>query len=130
MKFGRVSKTVLVGFTLLFAASAFAAEQKTLELNNPVIVNGTLLEPGAYKFRWEGSGTNVQLSILRGRRVVATAPAHEVELQNKPDYDGDVVRNGSEGPGTLSAVMIRGNRTSLELDSPGGSITEAAGASK
>jgi hypothetical protein len=130
MKFGKVSKTALLGFTSLFAASAFAADQKTLELNNPVIVNGTLLEPGTYKFRWVGSGTNIQLSVLRGSRVVATAPAHEVELQRAPDYDADVVRRGSEGPGTLSAVMIRGKRRSVELDSPGGSVMEAAGASK
>lgn len=130
MKFGMVSKSVLLSFVSLFAVSAFAADQKNLELNNPVIVNGTLLEPGTYKFRWAGSGSNVQLNILQGGRVVATAPAHVVELERASAYDADVVHKGPEGPGLLSAVLIRGKRMSVELDTPGGSLVEAAGASK
>ncbi len=129
MKFGIVSKTVLLGFASLFAVSAFAADQKTLELNNPVIVNGTLLEPGSYKFRWSGSGSNIQLNILQGSRLVVTAAAHEVDLEKASDYDADVVLKGPEGSGLLSAVLIRGKRMSVELDTPGGSV-EAAGASK
>ena len=53
MKFATVSKSLVMGLALLLASSAFAATKASLQLNNPVTVNGTKLKPGDYKLQWE-----------------------------------------------------------------------------
>ena len=54
MKFATVSKSMVLGLALLLASSAFAATKGSLELLDPVNVNGTTLKPGDYKVQWEG----------------------------------------------------------------------------
>jgi hypothetical protein len=49
MKFATVSKSLVLGLALLLASSAFAATKGSLQLSNPVTVNGTTLKPGDYK---------------------------------------------------------------------------------
>ena len=80
MKFATVSKSLVMALALLLASSAFAATKGSLQIGNPVTVNGTTLKPGDYKVQWEGSGPNVEVSILQGKNVVAKAPAHVVDL--------------------------------------------------
>ena len=50
MKFATVSvsisKTLVLGVALLLASSAFAATKASLQLSNPVTVNGTTLQAG------------------------------------------------------------------------------------
>ncbi len=87
MTFAKVSKSLVLGLALLMASSAFASSKANLELINAVTVNGTTLKPGDYKVQWEGSGPNVELSILKGKDVVAKVPAHVVELQTPSSND-------------------------------------------
>ena len=70
-----------MGLALLLASSAFAATKAELNLRNPTTVNGTKLKPGDYKLQWDGSGPNVEVSIMQGKTVVAKVPAKVVDLQ-------------------------------------------------
>jgi len=115
MKFATVSKTVVLGLALMLAASAFAASKANLQINHPVTVNGTKLKPGEYKFQWEGSGPNVELSILQGSKVVAKVPAHVVELETPAAYDAAVTRNSDSGTESLAGIRLQGKKFSLEL---------------
>jgi hypothetical protein len=115
MKFATVSKSLVLGLALLLASSAFAATKATLQLNNAVTVNGATLKAGEYKLQWEGSGPNVELSILQGKNVVAKTPAHVVELQTAAANDAAVTRKNDSGPNTLAAVRFQGKKLSLEL---------------
>jgi hypothetical protein len=118
MKFatGSISKTLVLGAALLLASSAFAAATKaSLELTNPVTVNGTTLQPGEYKVQWEGDGPNVEVSILQGKNVVAKAPAHVVELQTVAADDAAVTRKTDNGPNSLTGIRFHGKKLSLEL---------------
>ena len=100
MKFATVSKSLVMGLALLLASSAFAATKANLQLSNPVLVNGTQLKPGDYKIQWDGSGPNVELSIIQGKNVVAKVPAHIVELANPAAYDAAVThKNDSDRVG-------------------------------
>src|SRR5271155_4392797 len=101
MKFATVSisKPLVLGAALLLASSALAATKPaSLELTNPVMVNGTTLKPGEYKVQWEGDGPNVEVSILQGKNVVVKAPAHVVELQIAAADDAAVTRKRGDGP--------------------------------
>jgi hypothetical protein len=115
MKFATVSKSLLMGMALLLAASAFAATKASLQLSNPVMVNGTKLKAGDYKIQWEGSTGNVELSIMQGKNVVAKVPAHIVELQTPSANDAAVTRKNESGPNTLAGVRFQGKKLALEL---------------
>lgn len=66
--------STLVAF--LMTGALFAAENtKSLTINTPVQVNGTVLKPGDYKVSWEGTGPAVTVKFVKGKETVATAPA-------------------------------------------------------
>jgi hypothetical protein len=115
MKFATVSKSLVLGLAVLLASSAFAATKANLQLNNPVLLNGTTLKPGEYKVQWEGSGPNVELSIMQGKNVIAKVPAHVVDLQTPSAYDAAVTQKNDSGPNTLAGVRFQGKKFALEL---------------
>ena len=53
---------------------------------------GTTLKAGDYKVEWEGSGPEVQVSILRGKNIVAKVPAKLVDLDKNAPNDAAVVK--------------------------------------
>jgi len=115
MKFATVSKSLVMGLAVLLASSAFAATKADLQLNNPVLVNGTQLKPGDYKIQWDGSGPNVELSIIQGKNVVAKVPAHIVELPAPATYNAAVTHKNDSGPNSLAGVRFQGKKTAIEL---------------
>ncbi|MGA8216016.1 MAG: hypothetical protein WB799_20670 [Candidatus Sulfotelmatobacter sp.] len=115
MKFATVSKSLVLGLALLLASSAFAGTKASLELSNPVIVNGTTIKPGDYKLEWEGSGPSVELSIMQGKTVVAKVPARVVDLPTPAANNAAVTRKNDSGPSSLAGVRFQGKRFALEL---------------
>jgi hypothetical protein len=119
MKFATVSvslsKALVLGSALLLASTAFAGTKANLQLSDPVTVNGTQLKAGDYKLTWEGSGPNVELSITKGKTVVAKVPAHLVELQAPAPQDAAITMKNDSGPNSLTSVRFEGKKFSLEL---------------
>ena len=115
MKFATVLKSLVFGLALLLASSAFAATKGSLQLSNPVTVNGTKLKPGDYKVQWEGTGPNVELSIMQGSNVLAKVPAHVVELQTPAANDAAVTRKDDSGSRSLTGVRFQGKKFALEV---------------
>ena len=107
MKFATVAKSVGMGLALLLASSAFAATKATLTLQGPTIINGAKLKPGAYKLEWEGSGPNVEVSIMQGKKVVAKVPAKIVDLNAASQNDAAVPAKDS--PATHGAAIALGS---------------------
>jgi hypothetical protein len=119
MKCAAVSKSVALGLALLLAASAFAASKASLQLNNPVTVNGTTLKAGDYRVQWEGTGSNVEVSILQGRTVMAKLPARVVDLQSPSSDNAAVTRKNDSGPNSLTSIRFQGKKFALELAEAG-----------
>jgi hypothetical protein len=115
MKFSTVSKSVVLGCALLLASSAFAVTKANLQIFNPVTVNGTKLKPGEYKVQWDGSGPNVELSIMQGNNVLAKVPARLIQLDQPANDDAAVTRKNDNGPNTLAGVRFHGKKFALEL---------------
>src|SRR5262249_11059575 len=84
------SKSLFLGLALLLATSAFAANKGSLQVQEPINVNGTKLAPGDYKVQWDGTGPSVELSIMQGKKVVAKVPAHVVDLDKPSSLDAAV----------------------------------------
>lgn len=119
MKFSTVSTSLVVGLALVLASSAFAATKGNLELQSPTMVNGTQLKAGDYKVEWDGTGPDVEISILQGKKVVAKVPAKIVELKTKAEANSTIVNNGTDGTATLAGVHFAGKTTALELPQGG-----------
>jgi hypothetical protein len=114
---------------VLLASSAFAATKGNLQLSDSVTINGTTLKPGDYKLQWEGSGPNVELSILRGKNVLAKVSAHVVDLPTPASNDAAVVRREDSGQKSLTGIRFQGKKTALEISEASASM-QAGGSSQ
>ncbi len=122
MKALRISKGLLLGLALLLATSAFASNKGSLAVTDNCTVAGKQLAKGDYKVSWEGNGPDVQLNIMQGKSVVATVPAHIMELSSSPQNDSAVVSHSSDGTKSLSEIRFAGKKYALAI----GSSTQAA----
>ena len=130
MKFQSVSKSLLLGLALLLATSAFAAANKgSLQLPDPVTVSGKQLSAGDYSVKWDGSGPNVELNILQGKKVVATTPARLIDLSQKPDNDAAVVKSNGDGSKSLTEIHFGGKKYALAIGSESANM-DGSGSSK
>lgn len=96
------SKSLIAAATVFLIPSlAFAGPKKSanVKLDQPVNVAGTQLEPGQYKLNWEGSGQDITVSFVEGKKTVATVPAKLVNT-----------RNGQEA---IETANVAGNTTVL-----------------
>jgi hypothetical protein len=128
MKFSTIAKTLTMGLAVLLASSAFASTKATLNLNNPTVVNGTKLKAGEYKLQWDGTGPDVQVSIMQGKNVVAKVAGKVVDLNAPSQNTAAVVRRNDDGTSTLSGARFEGKKFALELGE--GSDGMQAGSSK
>jgi hypothetical protein len=115
MKFATISKSVVMGLALMLASSAFAATKASLNLQHPTIINGTKLKAGDYKLEWDGSGPNVEVSIIQGKNVLTKVPAKVVDLSSPSQNSAAVVTRNGDGTSTLSGARFEGKRFALEL---------------
>ena len=115
MKLSSVTKSLFLGLAVLLASSAFAANKTTLEVQEAVNVSGTKLAPGEYKVQWEGSGPSVEMSILKGKNVVAKVPAHVIDLPNASPNDAAIVRKNDDGSRSLSEIRMSGKKFALAV---------------
>jgi hypothetical protein len=118
MKSSLFSKFIFA--TLMFALTtcAFAASnshKNNFELLAPAQINGTQIPAGEYTAKWEGSGPNVQVSILQGKKVVATVPGQLVPLSKNAADTRTEITNGSKGSRELTSLQFAGKKFSLQL---------------
>lgn len=114
MKCAVFSKILTLAIAALLVTSAFAAgagHKGSLQISDPVQVNGQSLPAGDYTVTWNGDGPNVTVNFARGGKVLATAPASVVVLDEKSFYDTCEIKNGRE----LSALRFSGQKVRLEI---------------
>jgi hypothetical protein len=115
MKFATVSKSLVMGLALLLASSAFAATKASVVLQNPTTIQGTKLKAGEYKLQWDGTGPNVEVSIIQGKTVLAKVPAKLVDLSSPAQNNAAVVKRNDDGTTTLAGARFEGKKFALEL---------------
>jgi hypothetical protein len=114
MKLNNLAKSVVLGLAVLLASSAFASNKGSLQVREPLEVNGQQLAPGEYQLRWDGTGSDVEVSFMQGKKEVAKASAKVVELDKASDYDAAVVDHAS-GKATVSQVRFAGKKYALAI---------------
>lgn len=118
-RYTRVLQGLVLACAVLFAASAFAANKASFDLQHPTQVAGQQLAAGSYKVQWDGTGNDVQITILRGSKQVATTNAHVVEMKAKSPETSALVTVNPDGSRSLSQIRFRGKAFALDLGSEG-----------
>jgi hypothetical protein len=114
MKVNHLAKTVVLGLAVLLASSAFASNKGSLQVRETSEVNGQQLAPGDYQLRWDGTGSNVEVSFMRGKKEVAKASAKVVALDKAYNNDSTVV-DFTSGKPTISEVRFAGKKYALTI---------------
>jgi hypothetical protein len=114
MKLNNLIKSVVLGLAVLLATSAFASNKGSLHVQGPVEINGQQLPAGDYQLRWEGTGSNVEVSVMQGKKEVAKTSAKVIELKEASPNDTAVLDHGS-GKASVSEVRFAGKKYALAL---------------
>jgi len=116
MKFTTLAKTLVLALAVLLATGAFASNKGSLHVEQAVMVNGQQIPAGDYSVRWEGSGPDIQLSVMKGKREVAKSSAKLVELDKAASSDAVVLTNTSGAP-SVQQLRFGGKKTAINLES-------------
>jgi hypothetical protein len=120
-------KTMMLFLLFAFGASAFASNgtKGNFHISDPVQVNGTTLPVGDYTAKWEGSGPDVQVSIVRSGKTVATVPAKLVQSEQKASGDEAEYLTAASGTRELTALRFSGKKYSLQLGSTSAQVMKS-----
>jgi hypothetical protein len=125
MDIKNITKSLLLGASLLLASAAFAGERASVKLYEDVKVNGKTLAAGKYDLAWEGSGTNTQLSIRQGKETVATVPVQIETTNSAPESTGYSTRKADDGSRSLTNLFFAGKKYTLNLEQAAAANTSA-----
>ena len=111
----KLTKIVVPGLVLLLSTSLFAASSGSLDVTQPIQLNGTQLKPGSYKVTWEGAGPEVSVSILKGKDVMVKAPAHVKEHDKNFATNAMLLQKNADGSTSLTEIRFSGKKLALEF---------------
>jgi hypothetical protein len=112
------SRTSFLALAVLFLTlPAFAGTNRgSVQVSKTFVVNGQQLKAGEYSVTWEGSGPDVQVNFLKGKKIVATSPAHLVDLTSSPAADAALIKTNNDGSISLAHVRFGGKKKALAFD--------------
>jgi hypothetical protein len=116
MNINKITKGFVIAASLFFAGSAFAGEKASVRVYEDVKVNGKTIPAGNYQLTWEGTGSNVQVNIQKGKDIVATVPAAVETAKSSAETTGYSTRRADDGSKTITNVFFAGKKYSLNLD--------------
>ena len=116
MNTNKTIKGLLFGASLFLASAAFAGEKGTVKVYEDVKVNGKTIPAGKYELSWEGTGSNVQVSIQKGKETIATVPAQIETAKAAPESTGYSTRKEGDGSKSVTNFFFAGKKYSLNLD--------------
>ena len=114
----RPIRTWAVAAALIFATlPLFARSGRELRIGSDAVLQGQLLPIGSYRLSWKPNGRpdEVELAILDGKKVVASATAKWVDRATRSDYDSIVYRSGPKGTQTIVEIRFAGKRQVMRV---------------
>ena len=113
-------KSLWIAALAFFAAGSLAAaagkESAKVEIPYQVSWAGKVLPAGEYTFRWQDDGSGLDVTILRGKEVMAKGRGRIQEEPTKSDYNAVGTDREESGSRVLTQVFFRGKSTVLVLE--------------
>ena len=117
MKLSKIATTLFgTAFLLASGASAGEANKTNINLADKVTVEGRTLEPGKYKVEWSGNGPNVQVTVTKGNKPVASFPARLSEQASANHVGAYSTASAADGTKSLTAIYVGGSKSILEIE--------------
>jgi hypothetical protein len=115
----------LAAVVLMLPLSALAASKNSsnVEIPDKVVVNGKQIQPGTYKVEWNGTGPNVEVSILQGHKTVAQAPARLVN--GTYEQQAIVTHQNNSGANVLDQIQLKNKELDLNTRANSGANRNA-----
>lgn len=107
------------------AGLAMAANKGALELQHPTNVGGKQLAAGNYTVHWDGTGDQVEVKIMQGKKEAATTSARVVKVERPMRNNAAITTTNSDGSSTLSQIVFGGKDYALEIAGEGGAAGPA-----
>jgi hypothetical protein len=115
----KITKSLVLGVTLLVATAAVAAPENSgkssVQLDSPVNVNGTQLPSGHYNLKWTTTPSGTELQFINSRNAVTTVPAQIVQLDRKESQSSIDTARAEDGSMTLLGIHLSGKNFALAL---------------
>jgi hypothetical protein len=129
VKYSKYTGGLVLAVAVLVSTAAFAGNKPgSLYLADTTQLNGKQLPAGTYDLKWEGNGPDVQVEFLKGKKVVATAPAKLQQTSIRPDKGAAVIDMAS-GSRSLSEARFAGKNYKLVFPNPEAQAQNAHGSS-
>jgi hypothetical protein len=121
-----ITKGFLFGASLLLASAAFAGEKASIKVFETVKVNGKTIPAGNYDVTWEGTGSNVQVFIQKGKETITTLPG-QLETSNSASAStGYSTRTEGDGSKSVTTVFFAGKKYALNLEQQSAASAQSA----
>ena len=112
MKYSKIAGGLVLALAVLVSTAFAGSKPASMELTSAAQVNGKQLPAGNYQLKWEGNGPPVQVHFLRGRKVVATAPA-KLEPVSAKTADSSAMIENISGSRQLMEARFAGKNYKL-----------------
>lgn len=119
MKYVQYLALVAVACLLISLSSVAQAKSKesgSMDLSDTAQIGSTQVMPGNYKVEWTGNGDNVQVTILKGKKTVATTEGKIVQLAERAPSDAVVTRTLSNNTKAVEQIQFDNRTEALSLN--------------
>jgi hypothetical protein len=124
MKYSAILAILAMSPAALLAAPKNSASVRFTET---VTINGTQVPPGDYSVQWQGTGPTVEASILKGGKVLTTAPATLTERKGNSDVAVET-NQGEDNTRVLEAIDWRNRSLHFDQGNSSSTSTKSSGA--
>ena len=102
---------------ILTALPLFARSTREIRIESGTVLEGQPLPTGSYSLSWKPNGRTdeVEVAILDGKKVVASATARFVDRDARSDYDTIVYRRGVTGTHEIVEIRFAGKRQVIRV---------------
>jgi hypothetical protein len=90
---------------LPLSAVAGTKQSASINLSEPVVISGTHLRPGDYVIRWNGTGSDVQVQFLQGKKELVSVSA-KLLSQHNAESPAITMRSTDDGSKTISEIDL------------------------
>ncbi|MGZ4816606.1 MAG: hypothetical protein ACXVZV_14420 [Terriglobales bacterium] len=114
-----MKKIIVLVLVCLVAATAFAANNKSIIINTKTSLNGQTVAPGNYKLVYDIKGNTADVKLTQAGKTVATATGQVVEVKDPTPYDSVVNQTNPDGTQSVVEIQFANKKTVIRLNGEG-----------